>query len=247
MRVHPFAAAAVVAAVTTASAAPVGPVRPEAGRWRLGGEVGFLFERTFENETNKDDEWEARSRFAYLGRVGYGLAESWEVYGRIGGASLEFRDAIDGSTTNNDFYDMATELAWGVGIQGIAARDFFPGVHIAVDAQFLSHSDHDGIVEAGTNTGRTAENWRWDEWGFALLFQAEPVYAPYVLYAGPVLSGANVRRGKVGGDPASDLDADDNVGVVVGLGFDFVRDGQAFIEGRLADEQAIDVGFSWLF
>jgi hypothetical protein len=247
MRVRFAAALATALVASAASAAPVGPVLPEAGRWRLGGEVGFHLERMFQNEANKVDLWESRNRFAYLGRVGYGLAESWEVYGRLGAASLEFRDVNDIATTNNNFFDLGTEFAWGVGLQGIAARDFFPGVHIAVDAQYFSHPAHDGIVEAGTNLGRTAEKWTWDEWSFALLFQAEPVYAPYVLYAGPVLSGAMVRRNKLGGNPASDLDAKDNVGAVVGLGFDFVRDGRAFVEGRLVDEQAINVGFSWLF
>ena len=240
-----LAAALLVLAGTSTAAAPVGPVRPEAFRWKLGADAGCLFARDLDLETNHIDEFTLEERYAFLARIQYGVAEDWEVYGRIGAASMKVKDDGDLSGTPDDFFDMGTEAAWGVGLQGIAARDFFVGFDVAVDAQYLSHPGHDGTIESGLNVGTSAANWDASEWSISLLFQSN--VEPYVLYFGPTFGHSKISRAEIGGRGAADLEADENAGAVVGLGFDFIGRGTAYFEGRFIEESAANFGFLWTF
>lgn len=240
---------ALVAAAVTVEASPVGPVRPRPSRWSLGLDAGFQLKRDFELETNPADDWETDERFAYLGRVSYGLSENWEVFGRLGAATLKVQDVPgrgETGTANLNYFDMGTEFTWGIGLSGIAIPDFLPNFDLAVSAQYLQHGSHDGAVTSGANINTIAENWDYSEWEAALLFQTSQ-YETYLLYAGPVLGNARVSRGSVGTTEVADLETDQNVGVVVGVGFEFIEDGLAFVEGRLVDETALNVGVLWAF
>lgn len=238
-----------VSGAVVAEASPVGPVRPRPARWSLGLDAGFQLKREFDLETNPADDWETDERFAYLGRVSYGLSENWEVFGRLGAASLKVQDVPgpgDTGTANLDYFDMGTEFTWGVGLAGIAVPDFLPNFDVAVSAQYLQHAGHDGSVTSGANVNTPAENWDYSEWEIALLFQTSR-YEKYLFYAGPVLNNARISRGSVGTTEVTDLEADQNVGVVVGLGFEFIENGTAFVEGRLVDETALHTGVLWAF
>lgn len=242
------ALAVLVAGAVIAEASPVGPVRPRPSHWSLGFDGGFQLKREFELETNPADKWETDERFAYLGRVSYGLSENWEVFGRLGAATLKVQDAPgnDSGVASLDYFDMGTEFAWGVGLAGIAVPDFLPNLDLAVSAQYLQHGSHDGSITSGANINAIAENWDYSEWEIALLFQTSR-YEKYLFYAGPVLGNARISRGSVGTTEVADLETDQNVGVVLGIGFEFIENGTAFVEGRLVDETALNTGVLWAF
>lgn len=240
-----LAALAAATIVSGATAAPIGPVRPQAHRWQIGAEIGFQLENQWQLETRPEDLWENDRRSLYLGRFAYGIDDRWEVFGRLGAASLKVVDVPDGLSSTNNHFDMGSEFAWGAGVRGIAVEDFFPGFNLAIDGQYLQHSGHDGKAEGGVNVGIDAQNWDMWEWSIALLFQT--AFEPFEFYTGPVLSDAGIARGSIGGIGVSDLEIDENAGYVVGLGFDFIEGGRAYFEGRLIDETAINTGFVWTF
>lgn len=247
------AAFALVASIAgAADAAAVGPIRPEMGHWTVGGELGFEFDRDWENAGTRADKWETDERFQYVGRLAYGLTEDWEIYGRLGASSFEVEDVADaGGGLTNSIWDLGTQFAWGVGGKGFLWHDVFPGWDIGLDAQYFAHSGHDGNITSGANVGSAAQSWDYWEWSLALLFQTE--YESLTPYLGPVFGDANVERSGVTGaaagrpTPTADLDADDNVGVLVGTGFDFAEGWSGYVEGRFVDATAVNVGLLWTF
>lgn len=244
------AVALAIAAATAAEAAPVGPIRPQMGRWTVGGELGFEFDRDFKNEGTPADLWENDERFMWMGRIAYGLTEDWEIFGRLGGASWEIQDKADGTGLTNSLWDLGTEFAWGAGAKGILWHEAFPAWDVGLDVNVAGHSGHDGNITSGANVGSRAQNWDYFEWQIALLFQT--TYESLTPYLGPTFGDATVSRdGTTGGanriTPNADLEADDNVGIVVGTGFDFAEGWSGYVEGRFVDATAVNVGLLWTF
>lgn len=244
-----FALAAALAVVAVAggaaSAAPVGPIRPEIGHWTVGGEMGFALNRDYERSNAKSDQWELEEDMRWVGRIAYGLTEDWEIYGRLGAASLEVEDVADGTGLTNSIYDMGTSFAWGVGGKGFLWHEVFPGWDLGLDGQYFGHSGHDGNITSGTNAGNAAGNWDAWEWSLSLLFQTE--YESLTPYLGPTFGDAGINRGTINNVTQSDLDAEDNVGILVGTGFDFAEGWTGYVEGRFIDETSVNVGLLWTF
>lgn len=231
-----------VLAAPVSIAAPIGPVRPAAWRWRAGYEMGLAWDRDFASSANGADRFEFDKRFSYLGRIAFGLAENWEVSARVGAATLRIIDVgdpvSDAAGNSRNSFDLRTEIAWGAGAKGILWHDALPGWDVALDAQYLAHGRHDGVVTHGPRTGRVATRVEAGEWTTALLLQTR--YRTLTPYLGPTFGDAWIRGGGL------DLDADDHVGFVVGTGADF-EGWQVYAEGRFLDETAVNMGLIWTF
>lgn len=228
-----------------ASAAPIGHVDPRPHRWSIGGEIGYAFDRDFRPSVGARDVAQFDQRDLYLIRLTYGFADDWEAFGRFGTGSLEYADVPDAVSNLTDLYDMGTEWAWGGGVRGVVMRDGpIPSWDVALEAQYLTHTGHDGEVTEGPNVGADARNWDVWEWSIAVLLQSR--YDRFRPYVGAVFGDAEVEMGSIAQVPVvSDDEADEHAGIVFGTGYDFGGDWTGYVEGRAADEYSVNFGLLW--
>lgn len=152
-------------------------------------------------------------------RGSYGLTDNFEVYARLGGADLDASSGLG---------DADGELAWGFGAQGIF---YNAGAwNLAADATYFAHNDH----SFGSNEGD------FSEWHGAV--QAQTQIEQFYPYVGVRYSDATLE---INNQP--DRDADDNVGVYVGSGFNISDSLSAYLEGRFIDETAFGGGLTYRF
>ncbi|RMH59507.1 MAG: hypothetical protein D6679_01700 [Candidatus Hydrogenedentota bacterium] len=214
----------------TALASPVGWIHPEAGRFGVGGEVGAI--------TNRDLEWNSGNNVAeidqsvyYVGRIGYGLTDQVEIYGRLGGADLDLRSTVGGLGWTGTAGG-STEFAWGVGLQGVI---YDAGTwNLAGDANYFAHNSHT-LNSIGVND---ADFWEWQ-----VGLQAQTQFDQFYPYLGVKYSDANIQYTNL----SPDLEADDNVGVYVGAGFNLSGNWSGYLEGRFVDETSFGGGVQYRF
>lgn len=156
-----------VLVATSAGAAPIGWINPEAGRVGVGVEVGTVTGRDLEPTGGTNVEIES---IYYVVRGSYGLTDQLEVYARLGGADLD----ADGGLG-----DAGAELAWGLGAQGIL---YDAGTwNLAADGTFFAHNDH----SFGSREGD------FSEWHLAL--QAQTQFEQFYPYIGVRYSDATLE------------------------------------------------------
>lgn len=237
-----FTLAAVAAVVFSgaATAAPVGWIHPEMGRFTIGGEVHKVTDRDMEqNAAGGRNTGEVES-LMWLGRGSYGLTDQFEIYGRLGGADADLSGT--GSTTGFTL-NTGSEFAWGIGIQGII---YDAGTwNLAGDAQYFAHNDHTNTSSGGAGfiPNNTRGEFDWKEWQLALQVQGQ--FDQFYPYLGVKFSDVTLDFSQPGGTP--DVEADDNVGVYVGAGFNISPQWSGYVEGRFVDETAFGGGISYRF
>lgn len=220
------AAGVIVFCCGIAGAAPIGYVRPEAKRWHLGAEGGYLFTRHVE-AVPSTSVYNANGMYG-VGRIGYGWNDRVELYLRGGVADLDLEGIRNGAFTS---LGTSSEIAWGAGASAILYSDKM--WNIAGDIQYFSHADHSGVNSSGT-----AMDLRWNEAQAGLLLQSRfEGISPYI----------GVTYSHVDADveiPAAfgDLESQDNVGAIGGVGIRLSDHVSGYIEGRLASEYAAGAG-----
>lgn len=220
-----FASLVCLIASGSVMAAPVGWINPEMGRFSVSGEVGSVTDRDMEQNNNTSIKGEVESVY-YVARIDYGLTDLVEIYGRIGGADLDGT----GNTFPGNNLSTSGELAWGAGIQGII---YNAGTwNLAADAQYFAHSDHQ------QNAG--ARQYDWKEWQVGVQVQGQwDQFHPYL--------GVKYSNLDIDVSNGADLEAEDNVGVYLGAGFDLAGNWSGYLEGRFIDETAFGGGISYTF
>ena len=126
--------ACVIAIAIGAAAAPMGPIKPNAGRFSVGLEGDVLARRLQSSSmtTFKTDYGSAE----ILGKIGYGLTDRFEIWGRLGYASLVLQDVAPATGT----LEFDNAFAWGVGGGGILVDE--TGWNLAVQGNYNRHGGH---------------------------------------------------------------------------------------------------------
>lgn len=210
----------------TVSAAPVGWINPQMGKFSVSGEVGKITSRDFKRASGGTTTGEYESLY-YTGRLAYGLTEQVELYGRLGAADL---DAEAGSTVGTG--SGGSELSWGAGGQGIL---YDAGSwNLGGDAQYNAHNDHSGYSTTGT---RAAD---YSEWQLGVQVQGQ--FEEFFPYIGVKYSDATVEVSGLNDD-----EADDNVGIYGGAGFNLTPQLSGYVEGQFVDNTMFGAGLRYTF
>lgn len=224
---------------TASYAGPMGPVDPTMGRFGLEFELA---------SDRRDMEWSGnvadKSRvenLSYLARGSYGLTDKVEVSVRLGGASMDIVDKVDVGGGVEQTFEGSGEFAWGLGIGAVL---YDAGTwNIAGQANYLAHGGHTGnILPAGI----TNNDIDFSEWNIGLQIQGK--YDQFLPYLGVKFSDATVDYNKYGGATnVADEEAEDNVGIYVGAGFDLTPQWSGYLEGRFIDETGFGGGIRYTF
>ncbi len=223
---------------TASYAGPMGPVDPTMGRFGLEFELASD-RRDMEWSGNVADKYRAEN-LSFLGRGSYGLTDKVEVSVRLGGASMDHINRVDVNAAEQTF-EGSGEFAWGLGIGAVL---YDAGTwNIAGQANYLAHSGHTGnILPAGT----TNNDIDFSEWNVGLQIQGK--YDQFLPYLGVKFSDASVEYNKLGGATGrADDEAEDNVGIYLGAGFDLTPQWSGYIEGRFIDETGFGGGIRYTF
>ncbi len=224
-----------MAIATGAAAAPMGPVKPSAGRFSIGLE-GDVSARRMEWEGGSSVETDYGSA-GIMGRVSYGFTERAEVWGRFGYASLILQDPTPPRTT----VEFDNAFAWGVGGGGIAMDQ--ENWNLAIQGNYNSHGDH---ALQGLSSGSFDATW--SDWNIGV--QAQGKYDAFMPYIGLRYSDATAEYSGIfvaalGG--GFDDNAQTNFGIYGGFGYDFSPEFSAYLDGRVIDELGIGGGLKYSF
>lgn len=214
--------------VTAAYAGPMGPVRPQMGRWGVEFEAS-IDNRDMEAENNAANQNEAEN-LNLLGRLSYGLTDRVEVGARLGVSDLDV-DRRAGTTNN---FTGSSEFAWGIALGAIL---YDAGTwNLAGNANYLAHDDH-------TTGGTTVD---YSEWNIGAQIQGK--YDMFYPYLGVKWSDATLEptNGNALGT-TSDFESENNVGVYVGAGWDLTPNWGGYVEGRFIDETSFGGGIRYTF
>ncbi len=234
-----FGTAAVLVLLSgTVSASPVGWIHPEQGRFTISGEAGKIVDRDMEQVNSGTRRMYELDSFHAMGRGSYGLTDQLEAYVRLGGADAN----LDGTTNAAGYtFNSSTDFAWGAGVQGII---YDAGSwNIGGDAQYFGHSSHTGNSNSSATGPGIAVDFDYGEWQVGL--QLQGTFDQFYPYVGVKYSDVTLNYSRPGG--VADMDADDNVGVYVGSGFQIAPQWSGYIEGRFVDETAFGGGIGYRF
>jgi hypothetical protein len=108
-----------------AYAGPFGPIEPAAKEGKFAVGLGYFF--SADKLEPSDDSYQGAADFwqkttfsqhqLYL-QAGYGLAKGWEIYGRVGAATLKGNETFDFTGYSDDFKDGAQAFGT-IGLKGI--------------------------------------------------------------------------------------------------------------------------------
>lgn len=230
------AAVVLGAVVATASfASPMGPVKPQMGRWGVEVE-GSADERDMESENNQANQNEAQN-VNVLGRISYGLTDRFEVSARLGMADLDVDRTAGAAFTTGNQFSGGSEFAWGAAVGAIL---YDAGTwNIAGNGNYLAHNGHNAASSS------TAEL-DYSEWNVGAQLQGKwDQFLPYlgVKYSDAALEQNNVNSLGVAGD----FESENNVGVYVGAGWDMNPNWSGYLEGRFVDETSFGGGIRYTF
>lgn len=225
-------------AASAAYAAPMGPVKPMMGRWGLEFEAASD-QRDMEFSGNNANKLQAENIY-YLGRVSYGLTEKVELSVRLGGADFSITDKPDVNATQTK-YDGKSEFAWGI---ALGALLYDAGTwNVAFNGNYLASNSHAG---SGTFTGGSTNNdISYGEWGLGVQLQGK--YDQFLPYVGVKYSDARTTYTKLAGATRADDNANNNVGVYIGAGWDLSPQWSGYFEGRFVDETSFGGGVRYTF
>ena len=125
--------------VLSVHATPIGPVRPDMGRFSLEFEVASD-RREMVVSNNGADKREVENLYL-LSRASYGMTDNVEITVRLGATGMDYVDRVDNNGTETTFGG-SSQLTWGIGIGAIlydAGTWNLGGV-----ANYLSHNNHSG-------------------------------------------------------------------------------------------------------
>lgn len=225
----------VLAIVATATAAPMGVVKPASGRFSIGPELAF--DRRDMVVSNQKNNFRQTETLYYLIRGNYGLTEKVEFTVRLGGANFDYNDLIDVNTSENTF-DGGSALTWGLSVGAIVWEA--PAWNLAGVANFLSHGEHSGAWP-GTLGGNVEASYR--EWALGL--QAQGKFRNYTPYLGVKYSDASLDYNTPTGTP--DDEAEEHIGIYLGLGYVMTPEWSGYLEGRFIDEESFGAGLRYTF
>ncbi len=197
---------------------PMGP--PMAGLEQSQMSVGFDFSWSEMNLEVDGDTVDDVESIAYLAKLGYGLADNWEAFIRLGIAGIDVDD--EGFSGDDQFaYGFGTKvtlaesdpLIWG----GLFQMDW------------TKSEDEDVEIDA-----------------FEIQIAVGPTYQMegMSIFGGPFLSFVD---GEVSG-PDEDLEQESEIGGYVGAQFDLAENASCYVEYQFTgDASGIGAGIVWKF
>lgn len=230
-----------------AQAAPIGPIRPEAGRWQIGGEIGAGLGGDVEYAGQPSGSSAELDQYLYLARIGYSFTDNFEGYIRLGGGSARYSEELLGITVDAD---MASAFVGGVGLQGRFQQVLGDWDAIA-HASYLWHTNRDSIdISArgggiGVGVGDVPADVDMAQVQFGLGVEGNHL-DPWSPYVALTLSNTLIQW-SIAGLAVSDVETKNVAGLVLGTGYDFSDAFRGYVEGRLVDEYAVNVGMLWAF
>lgn len=161
---------------TVASAGPMGPIQPRAGRFSLGIEaIGENREMEWDLGTGVITEYTSAS---ILARGDYGFTDRFGMTIRLGISDIEVTDPTSPRSTAS--FD--NTLALGVGLAGIIYDD--ASWNLGLQGNYFYHGDH--ALEGVGGTG--VLDVRWGDLNVGL--QAQGKFDPFLPYVGVKYSDA---------------------------------------------------------
>jgi len=228
------AAVVLGAVVATASfASPMGPVRPQMGRWGVEVEAS-ADDRDMESENTTASQAEAQN-VNVLGRISYGLTDRFEVSARLGMADLDVDHTAGAAFARGNQFSGGSEFAWGAALGAIL---YDAGTwNIAGQGNYLAHSGHQSNTTAELD---------YSEWNLGAQLQGK--WDMFVPYVGVKYSDASLEQNNATSlGVAGDFESADNVGVYGGAGWDFNPNWGGYVEGRFIDETSFGGGIRYTF
>lgn len=219
-------------------------------------EDGFKFE---------DAEFSKMNRV--MAKLSYGIIDTLDVYARVGIASYEGEMDLSsleepngyGSTEEFTFGDEGTSPVWGLGLK--SAYDFGDNWLVGADLQYLRQRGENTQIIKQKRTDDSYRNYYYtietkvEEWHIAPY--AGKKIGDFVAYAGVKYSDFNIKSEWSTREKSSDstfkntrtvkLEADDNIGVFLGLDYELANRFSFNIEGRFIDETAMSLGATYHF
>ena len=227
------------------AAIPVGYVKPEIGKFSIQGEHYYFPERLMVHSDNAQQKFDYQSR-AWMARIGFGVSNRVEVFGRLGMTDLDARDK------NNTLWGPGESIFGNSAVFGIGAQAIlydmgavFSGRpldrwNIAVSAQYLTHSAHDGVAQNGARAKTD-----FDEWDLDILVQGS--FRKFQPYAGVGYSDAKVRTLDRAGVNRGKLEAEDIISIKIGAGVKFTPAVRGFFETRFVNNPDFSTGLRYSF
>ena len=204
-----------------------GPILPQQGRWKIGTETNFLFEKQMKRPKG-DLESEQ-----YLTTLSYAPFSWFSFDFRLGCGNLKFEQK------NADTINYNTSFAGGYGFRARLAEPDRYFIDVLYAFQHISvHPD------ARTVNGVKNEIFM-DDWQTSLICAKRFSFLyPYaaIKYSKVTLSRITSQR-----KDRKRAGSVDRVGLAVGADFIFSQSLAANIEGRFFDEEGLNVGLSWRF
>jgi len=201
---------------------------PEKGRWHSGLEINTLFERSLESD------YKSFRTTQYLWTASVGLTDWLSLDGAVGWGDIRLQDGV------------CSEIDFNGGFAGkygfrikLFDREDSPYKLVTGFQHISVHPDNE-IVD-GVSRLVIFDDWQWSIVGSV---QVSDKLAPYL---GVKFSEGDIIEWK---DKVRKRHKSDNAeayGLIVGLLYDFCEEAFVVIEGRLFDEKALSVGYTYQF
>ena len=236
-------------------AGSIGPVEPlGAMKVRLDGEYNGIFDRDIDSSGAMTGGEIQESHQGYA-KLAVGINDWANVYAKLGVANLEQK--LNWNVPSSYTIEYEYGPLWGIG--GNALHNFGNNFGIGTDVQFnMWFTDADSI--SGTNSPTFINKGSLKNWDFQTALYVTYTYevgAEYKIipYAGGYYSNFQadiddtIRYQDSGGTQytVGDSEAEDNLGILVGMNVQFSENMAFNLEGRFIAETAATVGASYKF
>lgn len=184
-------------------------------------------------------------------KISYGMLDNFDIFVKLGGASFEMEEEWRTTTPEVGSIkdDAETSFMWGIGMKGTLSLE--DDWMLGVDVQYLAHdNDYDGRIDNRTTPADSEDysgEMEVEEWHVApYIAKAINSFTPYV---GVKYSDVRIENNYTtsSGSTKEKREADENVGVFIGLDYKIDTVWKLNIEGRFIDETAMSLGAMYKF
>lgn len=226
-----------------------GPLEPTAKEGRGALNAGYSYNNSKWEGAN--DDYSTSRQMAYV-QGAYTFVKNWEVYARMGMATLKVDDLFAVNNMAADFKDNS-KFFGGIGVKGIVYHDKIWGFGPFMQANY--YSDYKDTKSVITTTGPGTWDAKWKrQWDFNIGFgfQAKTANA-FVVYGAPFLYWAQADVDSCLNTPGAVLSRSYSfkeknvVGGMLGFRALFTKNFSFDVEGQFKSRFSIGASFNYAF
>jgi hypothetical protein len=201
---------------------------PEQGRWHTGIEINTLFERKLENG------YTSFRTTQYLWTASVGLTDWFSLDGAVGFGDIRLQDgALNEIDFNGGFAGK-----YGFRVK-LFEREDCPYKLVTGFQHVSVHPDNE--IVGGVSRQVIFDDWQWSLMGSMRVSDKLEPYIGVKFSEGDIIEWQDKVRKRHKSENAEAF------GLIVGMLYDFDSTGFVTIEGRLFDEDALSVGYTYQF